>query len=118
MLQHYFDLHKPGIEKEGYFLINRHRKKLSDQSIRNMVKTIAKRAGIARRITPHVFRHSFATLLLERDVDIKYIQAMLGHSSISTTQIYTHVNKEKQRQILDTKHPRLEIAILGTFSAG
>jgi integrase/recombinase XerD len=112
MLQQYFDLHKPSIEKEGYFLINRLQKKLSDQSIRNMVKATAKTAGITRRITPHVFRHSFATLLLERDVDIKYIQAMLGHSSISTTQIYTHVNKEKQREILNTKHPRLDIAIL------
>jgi integrase/recombinase XerD len=68
-------------------------------------------AGITRRITPHTFRHSFATLLLEKDVDIKYIQSLLGHSSISTTQIYTHVNREKQRQILRAKHPRRDFTM-------
>lgn len=90
----------------GHFLVNRLKKKLSDQSVRNTVKTFARRAKITRRITPHTFRHSFATLLLERDVDIKYIQTMLGHSSILTTQIYTHVNRAKQRKILFAKHPR------------
>lgn len=95
----------------GYFLINRVGTRLSDQSIRNIVKRLTKRAGIQRHITPHVFRHSFATLLLEKDVDIKYIQALLGHSSIMTTQLYTHVNREKQRQILLTKHPRKDFSM-------
>lgn len=104
------------IEKSnGYFLINRLGKMFSDQSIRNLVKKISKEVGIAKRITPHVFRHSFATLLLERDVDIKYIQSLLGHSSIVTTQIYTHVSKAKQKQLLRTKHPRKDIS-LGNFS--
>jgi integrase/recombinase XerD len=58
-----------------------------------------------------MFRHSFATLLLEADVDIRYIQRMLGHSSILTTQIYTQVTVEKQRQILSTKHPRNGLAV-------
>ena len=58
-----------------------------------------------------MFRHSFATLLLEEDVDVRYIQRMLGHSSIQTTQIYTQVTTEKQRQILTTKHPRNKIII-------
>ena len=58
------------------------------------------------RITPHMFRHSFATLLLEADVDIRYIQKFLGHSSISTTQIYTFVAAAKQRDILASRHPR------------
>jgi len=114
IIQQYFELNKAMIEKEGYFLINRFNKKLSDQSIRNMVRSAAESAGISRRITPHAFRHSFATLLLEKDVDIKYIQAMLGHSTITTTQIYTHVNKQKQREILQTKHPRQDIAIEDT----
>jgi integrase/recombinase XerD len=98
-------------KKTDYFFINRFGNKISDQSIRILVKNISKEAGISRTITPHVFRHSFATLLLEGDVDIKYIQSLLGHSSIMTTQIYTHVNKMKQKQILETKHPRKYISM-------
>jgi integrase/recombinase XerD len=71
-----------------------------------MIKRLADKCGIPQHITPHMFRHSFATLLLEEDVDIRYIQRMLGHSSIQTTQIYTQVTSEKQRQILTLKHPR------------
>ena len=96
---------------DGYLLINRLGNKLSDQSIRNMVNAIAVKAEISKKVTPHTFRHSFATLLLENDVDIKYIQAMLGHSSIVTTQIYTQVNREKQKQILTDKHPRMDFSL-------
>ena len=71
-----------------------------------MIKRLVNKYGIPQHITPHMFRHSFATLLLEEDVDIRYIQRMLGHSSIQTTQIYTQVTSEKQRQILTLKHPR------------
>jgi len=88
------------------FFVNRLGKQLSEQSIRHIVKNLSKGAKINKRITPHVFRHSVATLLLEEGVDIKYIQEILGHSSILTTQIYTHVNKEKQKAILTDKHPR------------
>ena len=95
----------------GYLLINRLGNKLSDQSIRNMVNAIAVKAEISKKVTPHTFRHSFATFLLENDVDIKYIQAMLGHSSIVTTQIYTQVNREKQKQILTDKHPRMDFSM-------
>lgn len=106
IMKNYRDIFTEHIAKNGYFLVNRLGKKLTDQSIRTIVKNYAKQAGIVRTITPHVFRHSFATLLLERDVDIKYIQSLLGHSSIMTTQIYTHVNRIKQKKILSTKHPR------------
>ncbi len=107
LLKHYYKLYKQPIEKAGnYFLVNRLGSKLSDQSIRTIVKKLAGTAGLNRHITPHMFRHSFATLLLEKDVDIKYIQSLLGHSSIMTTQIYTHVNRAKQKQILKSKHPR------------
>lgn len=68
-------------------------------------------SGCDLHITPHMFRHSFATLLLEEDVDIRYIQKLLGHSSITTTQIYTHVAMAKQKEILITKHPRNKINI-------
>lgn len=94
-----------------FLLINRFGRNLSEQSIRNFIKAISKEAGISKRITPHVFRHSFATLLLEEDVDIKYIQSLLGHSSIVTTQIYTHVSKAKQKQLLTMKHPRKDIRL-------
>lgn len=91
---------------ESYFFINRLNNPLSTQSVRLLIHHYTKLSGIMKRVTPHTFRHTFATLLLEEDVDIKYIQNLLGHSSIVTTQIYTHVNLNKQKQILSTKHPR------------
>ena len=103
LYQEYF---KEDIVSCGYFFVNKRKNKLSDQSVRFMIKRYAEIAGITQHITPHMFRHSFATLLLEQDVDIRYIQQMLGHSSISTTEIYTHVSNKKQKDILVNKHPR------------
>ncbi len=97
---------KADISACGYFFVNKRKQKLSDQSVRFMINRYAALAGIEQHITPHMFRHSFATLLLEQDVDIRYIQKMLGHSSISTTEIYTHVSSAKQKDILVNKHPR------------
>lgn len=94
-----------------YFFINRLLNRISEQSVRYMINDYAKNAQISQHITPHMFRHSFATLLLEEDVDIRYIQQMLGHSSITTTQIYTHTSISKQRTILTTKHPRNKFEI-------
>ena len=102
----YQETFKKDIEICGYFFVNRLQHKLSDQSVRFMINHYADLAGISQHITPHMFRHSFATLLLEQDVDIRYIQRMLGHSSISTTEIYTHVSNTKQKDILIHKHPR------------
>lgn len=98
-------------ENNEYFFINRLHNRISEQSVRYMINDYAKNAQIAQHITPHMFRHSFATLLLEEDVDIRYIQQMLGHSSITTTQIYTHTSISKQRTILATKHPRNKFEI-------
>ncbi len=103
LYQEYFE---EDIAACGYFFVNKRKNKLSDQSVRFMIKRYAEIAGITQHITPHMFRHSFATLLLEQDVDIRYIQQMLGHSSISTTEIYTHVSNKKQKDILVNKHPR------------
>lgn len=105
-LQLYYDTFREDIDKCGYFFVNRLKHRLSDQSVRYMIVHYAKLAGIHQHITPHMFRHSFATLLLEQDVDIRYIQRILGHSSISTTEIYTHVSSVKQKDILFHKHPR------------
>lgn len=95
----------------GHFLRNRLNNRLSEQSIRNIIKGLSRHLIINKKVTPHTFRHSFATLLLEKDVDIKYIQVLLGHSSIVTTQRYTHVNKEKQKRILEEKHPRKDLKL-------
>lgn len=99
------------IQPTTSFLINRLGHEISPQSVRLLVKRCIKELNLSKRITPHTFRHTFATLLLEEDVDIKYIQSLLGHSSIVTTQIYTHVNTNKQKKILHNKHPRNKIEI-------
>lgn len=106
LLKEYQNLFSKQIEKTEYFLVNRLGNQISEQSVRLMIKKHQKQSGIDKHITPHMFRHSFATLLLEQNVDIRYIQHMLGHSSISTTQIYTQVNMKQQQKILNSKHPR------------
>ncbi|MBA5249730.1 MAG: integrase [Gammaproteobacteria bacterium] len=106
IIQEYTALFHQKSIQVNHFLINRIGNKLSEQSVRLMIKKYQKLIGINKNITPHMFRHSFATLLLEEGVDIRYIQHMLGHSSISTTQIYTQVNNKQQRKILNSKHPR------------
>ena len=99
------------INECGYFFVNQAGRPLSDQSVRRMIHKYTASAAIEMHITPHMFRHTFATSLLEADVDIRYIQEMLGHSSINITEIYTHVAMEKQRDILVTKHPRKDFHI-------
>lgn len=94
------------ISECGRFFVNQHGNPFLDQSVRRMINYYTKLAGLDQHITPHMWRHTFATLLLEADVDIRYIQEMLGHSSIRTTEIYTHVSLAKQREILCAKHPR------------
>ena len=86
-------------------------KALSDQSVRRMIKKYSSLANIDLHITPHMFRHTFATCLLDTGVDIRFIQEMLGHSSINVTEIYTHVTVAKQKDILTTKHPRKDFQI-------
>lgn len=94
------------IQNCNHFFANQSGKALSDQSVRRMINKYSSLAAIDLHITPHMFRHTFATSLLEADVDIRYIQEMLGHSSINVTEIYTHVALAKQKNILSTKHPR------------
>lgn len=99
------------INRCGHFFVNQNGQKLSDQAVRRMINKYTALAAIDLHITPHMFRHTFATSLLEADVDIRYIQEMLGHSSITITEIYTHVAMSKQRDILMTKHPRKDFKI-------
>ncbi len=106
ILKTYCNEYREVMQKGEHFLVNQSGIPVSDQAIRRMINRYAKRAEVELHITPHMFRHTFATSLMEADVDIRYIQEMLGHSSIHITEIYTHVTMAKQRDILAKKHPR------------
>ena len=111
ILERYKSYFKTEIKSCNHFFANQSGKALSDQSVRRMINKYTSLAAIDLHITPHMFRHTCATSLLEADVDIRYIQEMLGHSSIIVTEIYTHVAMSKQRDILTTKHPRKDFHI-------
>ena len=107
LLHEYKQEFLPEITQCSYFFANQTGKAVSDQSIRRMINKYCNLAAIEL----HMFRHTFATSLLEADVDIRYIQEMLGHSSINVTEIYTHVATAKKKDILQTKHPRKDFRV-------
>ncbi|MGC4019403.1 MAG: tyrosine-type recombinase/integrase [Muricomes sp.] len=111
LLQKYYNENAEMINQSGYFFVNQRGKRFSEQSIRIMLRKYTKLAGIERNITPHMFRHSFATYLIEEGADISCVQELLGHSSIKTTQIYIHVAAQKKAQILRELHPRKHMKI-------
>lgn len=113
VLKKYYDENKQTIRKCGYFFINNRENRYTEQSIRMMLKKYTKQAGIERNITPHMFRHSCATYLIEEGVDVSCVQQILGHSSIKTTQIYIHIAAKKQAEILREMHPRNNMQIVG-----
>jgi integrase/recombinase XerD len=86
--------------------LNQRGKQLTRAMIFTIVKTTAKKAGIQKSISPHTFRHSFATHLLENGADLRAIQMMLGHESITTTEIYMHLDKSHLKQVMTKFHPR------------
>lgn len=94
------------IREQGALLFNQCGRPLTPQSVRRIINKYMKRIGDYSHVTPHMFRHTFATSLLEAGMDIRFIQSLLGHSSISTTQIYTHVTSHQQTVLLAEKHPR------------
>lgn len=99
------------IQNCKHFFVNQSGRLLSDQTVRRMINKYSNIAAIELHITPHMFRHTFATCLLKADVDIRYNQEMLGHSSINITEIYTHVAMSKKKDLLTTKHPRKNFEI-------
>lgn len=94
-----------------YLFLNKYDQKLSEQSVRLMIKDYCKTLHINELITPHLYRHTFATYLAENDVNLVYIQNILGHSSISTTEKYTHFLSKKHYNIMKNKNPRKKIPI-------
>lgn len=111
ILQEYKNDFYKEIDSCKHFFANQNGNAMSDQTVRRMINKYATLASVELHLTPHMFRHTFATSLLEADVDIRYIQEMLGHSSINITEIYTHVALSKQRDILSSKHPRKDFRI-------
>jgi len=108
-IKKYLDIVRPGLlkGKESEFLfLSRFGKKISRQSFWKMIKKYSREAGIKKPMKPHILRHSFATHLLERGADLRSVQEMLGHADISTTQIYTHINKDRLKSIHRSFHPR------------
>jgi integrase/recombinase XerD len=108
-VQEYLDRARPvlldGRDSDALFISSK-RRQITRQMFWERIKLLAAKAGITRSISPHTLRHSFATHLLDNGADLRAVQAMLGHSDISTTQIYTHVSRERLRQIHEKYHPR------------
>lgn len=110
-LQKYQQAFQEQIDREGYFFTSSRSGHLTDQSVRYMINQYSRQMPGKVHITPHMFRHTFAKSLLEQDVDIRIIQPILGHSSIKTTERYTYVSSNKQKEILQNKNPLSLISI-------
>ncbi len=107
----YATLDQSAILETGYMFNSQQKKRISPETIRSILNSYAKKSGVSSHITPHRFRHTFATALVNSDVNLRHIQTLLGHSSIQVTEIYTHVASAHQSEILRMKHPRNQMNI-------
>ncbi len=100
-------VHVPAVKgHENFVFLNRRGRQLSRVMVFTVVKNLARKAGLKKNISPHTFRHSFATHLLEGGADLRVVQELLGHESITTTEIYTHLDRDYLRQVIQEFHPR------------
>ncbi len=108
ILNKYIEKARPKLLKNqtDYLLLNKNGGALTDRGVRLVLDSIMKQSSVERKISPHVLRHTFATHMLDNGADIKVVQELLGHESIATTQIYTHLSNERLRQVYLTTHPR------------
>lgn len=102
-LRHYLEGKK---KQTAAVFLNKKGKRITDRGVRNIVRKYITLAGIKQKTSAHTFRHSFATHLLDRGADLRSVQELLGHASLSTTQIYTHLTTEKLKTVYDKAHPR------------
>jgi integrase/recombinase XerD len=107
-VENYLERARPRLAKKSseFLFLTRRSRPFTRQGFWKLLQAYALKANLSSKISPHILRHSFATHLLERGADLRSVQLMLGHSQITTTQIYTHVSRERIRQIYDKFHPR------------
>ena len=99
-------IHKTEHNGKNPLFINNNGYRLQNQTIRKALKTVVDSIELNKHVTPHIFRHSFATRLIEKGADLRIVQELLGHQSISNTQIYTHVSMERLKTVYESAHPR------------
>ena len=93
-------------DKNAWVFINKRGRGLTSRGVRDIVARYIKKISVSLKVSPHTFRHSFATHLLNRGADLRIVQEMLGHSSIATTQVYTHLTIDTLKKVYDKAHPR------------